>query len=76
LIAPFDRFWVLATTAALGRWEEFRLHISAALTNGMESCDIQETLLQIAIYAGVPAANAAFQIAKEEIEKLESAAGT
>jgi 3-oxoadipate enol-lactonase / 4-carboxymuconolactone decarboxylase len=63
------RLLVLAVTAALGRWEEFRLHLRAALAHGLEVCDVRETLLQVAIYAGVPAANTAFQIAKEEIER-------
>jgi 3-oxoadipate enol-lactonase/4-carboxymuconolactone decarboxylase len=63
------RLLVLGTTAALGRWEEFRLHVSAGLRDGLEVCDIKEALLQTAVYAGVPAANTAFQIAKEEIAK-------
>jgi 3-oxoadipate enol-lactonase / 4-carboxymuconolactone decarboxylase len=63
------RLLVLVTTAALGRWEEFRLHISSGLQHGMEICDLKESLLQTAIYAGVPAANAAFHIAQEEIDK-------
>ena len=64
------RLLVLAITAALGRWEEFRLHLRAALAHDLEVCDVKETLLQVAIYAGVPAANTAFQIAKEEIDRL------
>lgn len=63
------RLLVLAVTAALGRWEEFRLHLRAGLEHGFEGCDIKETLLQVAVYAGVPAANTAFQIAKEELER-------
>jgi 3-oxoadipate enol-lactonase / 4-carboxymuconolactone decarboxylase len=63
------RLLVLATAAALGRWEEFRLHVRTGLTAGLEPCDIEETLLQTAVYAGVPAANTAFQIASEEITK-------
>jgi len=63
------RLLVLAMTAALGRWEEFRLHLRAALAHGLEACDVKETLLQVAVYAGVPAANTAFQIAKEEMER-------
>ncbi len=63
------RLLVLATTAALGRWDEFRLHVSTGLTHGLEACDIKEALLQTAIYAGVPAANAGFHIAREEVEK-------
>jgi alkylhydroperoxidase/carboxymuconolactone decarboxylase family protein YurZ len=56
--------------AALGRWEEFRLHVGTGLLDGLEVCDIKESLLQTAIYAGVPAANTAFHIAQEEIDKL------
>jgi 3-oxoadipate enol-lactonase/4-carboxymuconolactone decarboxylase len=63
------RILVVAMTASLGRWEEFRLHVHAALTHGLESCDLKEVLLQVAIYAGVPAANTAFAIAREEMEK-------
>jgi 3-oxoadipate enol-lactonase/4-carboxymuconolactone decarboxylase len=62
------RLLVMATAAALGRWEEFRLHVAAALGDGMEPSEIKEVLLQTAIYAGVPAANTGFQIAQEEIE--------
>jgi 3-oxoadipate enol-lactonase / 4-carboxymuconolactone decarboxylase len=62
------RLLVLAITASLGRWEEFRLHLHAALTHGMENCDVKEVLLQVAIYAGVPAANTAFHIFREEVE--------
>jgi 3-oxoadipate enol-lactonase / 4-carboxymuconolactone decarboxylase len=65
------RLLVLATMAALGSWEEFRLHVSAGLLHGLEVCDIKEALLQTAVYAGVPAANTAFHIAKEEIEKAD-----
>ena len=65
------RLLVLAMMAALGRWEEFRLHIVAGLQNGLEICDIKESLLQTAIYAGVPAANTAFHIAVEEMSKLK-----
>jgi 3-oxoadipate enol-lactonase/4-carboxymuconolactone decarboxylase len=60
------RLLVLTTTAALGRWEEFRLHVRAGLASDLEQCDIKEVLLQVAVYAGVPAANTAFHIAAEE----------
>ena len=63
------RLLALTVTAALGRWEEFRLHIVAARNGGLEACDIEETLLQLAVYAGLPAANTAFQITMEEMEK-------
>ena len=59
------RLLVLTTTAAMGRWEEFRLHLRAGLAHELELCDVEEALLQIAVYAGVPTANAAFHIARE-----------
>jgi 3-oxoadipate enol-lactonase / 4-carboxymuconolactone decarboxylase len=61
------RLLVLAVTAALGRWEEFTLHLRAGLANELELCDVKEVLLQTAIYAGVPAANTGFKIAAEQI---------
>ncbi len=60
------RLLVLTTTAALGRWEEFRLHVRTGFDRGLEWCDVEEVLLQVAVYAGVPAANTAFHIAEEE----------
>ena len=65
------RLLVLAVTAALGRWEEFALHVRAGLASELELCDLKELLLQIAVYAGVPAANTGFQIATEHIKKGE-----
>ena len=53
--------------AAAGRWEEFRLHVRTGRAQGLEACDLEEVLLQVAIYAGVPAANTAFHIASEEL---------
>lgn len=64
------RLLALSMLAALGRWEEFRVHVSAGLLHGLEVSDIRESLLQAAIYAGVPAANSAFKIAQEEINRL------
>jgi len=61
------RLLVLAVTAALGRWEEFRLHVRTGLQHELEPCDLEEVLLQIAIYAGVPASNTGFHIAAEEM---------
>jgi 3-oxoadipate enol-lactonase/4-carboxymuconolactone decarboxylase len=65
------RLLVLATMAALGRWEEFSLHLRAGLAHELEPCDLKELLLQTAIYAGVPAANTGFHLAAEEIEKAK-----
>ena len=66
------RLLVLVILAAMGRWEEFRLHVRAALQHRLEPCDLKEALLQAAIYAGMPAANSGFHIAREEMDKLGS----
>ncbi len=60
------RLLVLAITASMGRWEEFRLHVKAGLRHDLEMCDLKEALLQVAVYAGAPAANTAMHIAAEE----------
>ncbi|MEN3340194.1 MAG: 3-oxoadipate enol-lactonase / 4-carboxymuconolactone decarboxylase [Acidobacteriota bacterium] len=65
LDARTRRLLVLAIAASLGRWEEFRLHVTAGLERELELCDLEEVLLQTAVYAGVPAANTAFKIASE-----------
>lgn len=65
------RLLVLAVTASLGRWEEFALHVRAGLASELELCDLKELLLQIAVYAGVPAANTGFKVAGEQIKKNE-----
>ena len=57
----------IAMMVALNRQEEFRLHLKAALNNGVTPEQIKEVLLQTAIYCGVPAANNAFHIANEVI---------
>jgi 3-oxoadipate enol-lactonase/4-carboxymuconolactone decarboxylase len=62
------RLLVLAITAALGRWEEFSLHLKSGMAGELELCDLKEVLLQTAIYAGVPAANTGFKIASEQIK--------
>jgi 3-oxoadipate enol-lactonase/4-carboxymuconolactone decarboxylase len=63
------RLLVLTTTAALGRLEEFRLHVRTGLAHELEPCDLEEVLLQVAVYAGVPAANAAFHVASEVLDE-------
>jgi 4-carboxymuconolactone decarboxylase len=55
----------LAMMVALNRGEEFRMHVRAALKNGVTREEIKEVLLQTAIYCGVPAANNAFHEANE-----------
>lgn len=57
----------LALLVALNRNEEFRMHVRAALNNGVSQDQIREVLLHSAIYCGLPAANSAFHIAQEVI---------
>jgi len=63
------RLLVLAMTASMGRWEEFRLHVRTGLAAELAEDDLKEVLLQVAVYAGVPAANTAFHIASEELSR-------
>jgi len=76
LDARTRRLLVLATMAALGRWEEFTMHVRAGLQHELEPCDLKELLLQTAIYAGVPAANTAFHIAQKELNALKDTSPT
>jgi 4-carboxymuconolactone decarboxylase len=62
------RILVLGTLVALGRFDEFRMHARAALTEGgFSQNDLKEIVLQQAVYCGVPAANTAFEILREVI---------
>src|SRR5215831_3687680 len=65
------RILVIGTMLALDKWEEFRMHVRAALTEGgFTADDIKEIILQQAIYCGVPAANHAFKEAAEVIAEV------
>jgi 4-carboxymuconolactone decarboxylase len=61
----------LAMLTALNRPQEFAAHVRGALTNGATAGEIQETLLQTAIYAGVPAALESFRIADSILKEGE-----
>jgi 4-carboxymuconolactone decarboxylase len=68
------RILVIGTMMALGTWDEFRLHVRAALTEGgFSPDDIKEILLQQAVYCGVPAANHAFKEAAEIVKDVAQA---
>jgi 4-carboxymuconolactone decarboxylase len=54
----------LAMLAALDKHEELALHIAATARTGVTLDELKEVLLQVAVYAGVPSANAAFALAK------------
>jgi 4-carboxymuconolactone decarboxylase len=55
----------IAMMACLGHEEELKLHLRASKNTGATPADIAEALMQVAVYGGVPAANAAFRVAKE-----------
>jgi 4-carboxymuconolactone decarboxylase len=64
-----ERSIITLTALALLRQEhELGMHVRGALRNGLSAAQIQEVFLQVAIYAGVPAANRAFAIANEILE--------
>jgi 3-oxoadipate enol-lactonase / 4-carboxymuconolactone decarboxylase len=66
------RLVVLSLMASLGRWDEFRMHLRAGFEHELEDCEVQEILLLVALYAGLPAANTAFHLAQEEIGRRQS----
>jgi 4-carboxymuconolactone decarboxylase len=62
----------IAMIVALNRPDEFRLHVRAALNNGVTREEIKEVLLHAAIYCGVPAANSAFHAAQEVFSEVNA----
>ena len=74
-LTPRERsILTLALLAALGHDEEFAMHVRATSNTGASADDIKEALLHVAVYAGVPAANRAFKIAKHELSQRREAA--
>jgi 4-carboxymuconolactone decarboxylase len=67
LTRPERSIVTLTALAALGREHELALHVKAALRNGLTADQIGEVLLQVAVYAGVPAANRAFTVAQQAL---------
>jgi 4-carboxymuconolactone decarboxylase len=63
----------LALLTALHCTDELPMHVRAALTNGVTRDEIAEVLLHTAVYAGVPAANTAFAIARRTLDELDGA---
>jgi 4-carboxymuconolactone decarboxylase len=63
----------LALLAALGHDEEVAMHVRATVNTGASRDDICEAFLHVAIYAGVPAANRAFKIAKDVFSEMDGA---
>ena len=65
----------LAMLSVLNRPHELKIHVQGALRNGLTKTEIREVLLQVAIYAGVPAAVDSFRVAREAIAEYEKSAG-
>ena len=65
------RILVMGTMIALGRWDEFKLHVRGAVTTGgFTADDIKEIILQQANYCGVPVGNHAFKVAEEVLRDI------
>lgn len=64
----------LGMIAALNRPHELKLHVRGALTNGLSRAEIQEILLQVAIYCGVPAAIDSFRVAQTVFDDIDGKA--
>jgi 4-carboxymuconolactone decarboxylase len=64
----------IAMIAILNRQHEFRAHLKGALTNGVSRDEIREILMQVAIYAGMPAAVDSFRIAREVFAEIDGKA--
>ena len=62
----------LVMLGALNRGTEFKLHLKGALTNGCTKDEIKDTLIQLAIYAGIPAGVEAFRLAREVFAEIEA----
>lgn len=63
----------IALLAALGHDDEVAMHVRATANTGATQEDIREALMHVAIYAGVPAANHAFKIAKAALAEMKAA---
>jgi 3-oxoadipate enol-lactonase/4-carboxymuconolactone decarboxylase len=67
------RVLVIGTLLSLGQWEELAMHVRAALASGdLSAKDIEEIVLQQAIYCGVPASNMALRIVGDVIAEINS----
>jgi 3-oxoadipate enol-lactonase / 4-carboxymuconolactone decarboxylase len=65
----------IAMLAAQGHHEELGLHLRATINTGVTRAELREVLMQVAVYAGVPAANSAIQIAKRVFAEIDSEKG-
>ncbi|MCC6467665.1 MAG: 4-carboxymuconolactone decarboxylase [Alphaproteobacteria bacterium] len=65
----------IAILAGLGREDEFKLHVRSCRNAGVTRDEVKEILMQVAIYAGVPAANTGFRLAREIFEQQDKEEG-
>jgi 4-carboxymuconolactone decarboxylase len=70
---PTRSLITIALLVALQHTDELRMHLRAALNNGVTPDEIKETLLHCAVYCGVPAANHAFRLAQEVFAEKDAA---
>jgi 4-carboxymuconolactone decarboxylase len=61
----------IAMISALNRPHELKLHVKAALTNGLSRDEIREVLMQVAVYCGVPAGIDSVRIAREAFAEVD-----
>lgn len=73
---PVRSLVTLAILASLGHWEEFTMHIRAARNTGATREEIKEALFHVAVYAGVPAGNRAYALAKEVYRQEDAEGGS
>ncbi|WP_339779080.1 4-carboxymuconolactone decarboxylase [uncultured Thalassospira sp.] len=66
----------ISLMAALGHEEELAMHLRATINTGASRDDIREVLMHVAIYAGVPAGNTAFRIAKQVFAEIDNKKAT
>ena len=66
-------FLNLAMLCALNRPHELRLHVRGALNNGITPAELQEVMLHVAIYCGIPASLDGFRVAREVLDEIEGA---
>lgn len=75
-LSPRDRSLInLSMLTALNRDRELKAHVRGALNNGLSVAEVQEALLQTAVYCGVPAAISSFRAAEEVVAEFEASAG-
>ena len=68
-------FLSIAYLAAQGKLDELGAHVAGAVRNGASREEIQEVLLQAALYCGMPAGLEAFRVAKRALDDLEAESG-